>query len=312
MLQGGKHDLGRKWQRCDDGPWRQRAIIRTVRHASSDVSKEAPRDSSDPARRRSRAVARGDAPSVLTVVAEALRIANAVLLVHIGRATAVLKVVKRLSAHEGILDAAKVNPHVRELMHEQRGAVEKFVAVQLLPAIGRRPREIALRGQGVRWRAEAEHVQDQRLVISLPAIAQEAGFRLPSMRHGGPTVLRPSPVHAPVQRVGELPHLTFSVCIPIEIGGGGQRASDEDGRIDRRQLGTPRAPASRDIEEMIEEAPMTSCVWRRPLRSLPEEAQRGQRTLDGLCAGHERALDRYRIAGKCESNTGNAGRDVVG
>ena len=181
VLQGGKHDLRSERQRCDDGPRSQRAVIRTIRHASRDIPKEAPCDSSRSARRRTRAVTRRDAPGVLAIVAEALGIPNGVLLVHVGCATAVLEVVNRLPAHEGILDAAEVNPQVGELMHEQRGAVKKFVAVQPLPAIGRRPGEIALLGQGVRRRAKAEHVQNQRLVISLPAMSQEAGFRLPPM-----------------------------------------------------------------------------------------------------------------------------------
>ena len=140
---------------------------------------EAPCDASHSTCRRSRAVTRRDAPGVLAIAAEAPRIPNGVLLVHVGCATAVLEVVHRLAAHEGVLDAAEVHPHVGELMHEQRGAVQKLVAVQSLPAIRRRPCEIAFLGQGVRRRAKAEHVQNQRLVVSLPVIGQEAGFRLP-------------------------------------------------------------------------------------------------------------------------------------
>jgi hypothetical protein len=58
-------------QRCDDRPRRQRAIVRTIGHASRDISKEAPCDSSHSARRRTRAVARRDAPGVLAIVAKA-------------------------------------------------------------------------------------------------------------------------------------------------------------------------------------------------------------------------------------------------
>jgi hypothetical protein len=62
---------------------------------------------------------------------------------------------------------------------------------------------------------------------------------------------------------------------------------------------------------MVKEASMTGCVWRRPLRSVPEKAQRGQRTLDRLCARHERALDRDGITGKGKADTSDAGRDIV-
>src|SRR5688500_11842551 len=34
VREGGKHDLRSEWQRCGDGPRRQRAIIRTIRHAA--------------------------------------------------------------------------------------------------------------------------------------------------------------------------------------------------------------------------------------------------------------------------------------
>src|SRR5688572_32731570 len=61
---------------------------------------------------------------------------------------------------------------------------------------------------------------------------------------------------------------------------------------------------------MVEEAPVTSCIWRGRLRSLPKEAQRGQRSLHCLCALHKRALDRDGIAGKSKAHTGDARRDV--
>jgi hypothetical protein len=119
------------------------------------------------------------------------------------------------------------------------------------------------------------------------------------------------PIHAPVQRVGEPPHLTLIVRVLIEVDSGGQRAGDQDGRVYGRQLRTPRAPAGRDIEEMIKEAPVPGRVRHRTLWSVPEEAQGGQRTLDRLCAGHERALDRNGIAGESQSHTGDAGRNEV-
>ena len=54
------------------------------------------------------------------------------------------------------------------------------------------------------------------------------------------------------------------------------------------KLTTPRAPAGRDIEEMVKEASVPSRVRHRPLRSVPEETQRGERTLNSFCAGYER------------------------
>src|SRR5436190_9599064 len=62
---------------------------------------------------------------------------------------------------------------------------------------------------------------------------------------------------------------------------------------------------------MVEKASITGRVRHRTLRSVPEEAQRGQRTLNRLRARHPRTLDRDRIAGKHKSHPGDAGWDVM-
>src|SRR5688572_9601326 len=100
------------------------------------MSKEAACDSAHSPCCRTRAVTGGDAPGVLAIAAKAFGVSHRVALVDIGGATAVLEVVARLPPHEGILDAAEVNPQVGELMHEERAAVEHVVAVDPLPAIG--------------------------------------------------------------------------------------------------------------------------------------------------------------------------------
>src|SRR4029453_14466672 len=100
------------------------------------VAEERRRPPPPAGRRRTRAVARRDAPDVLAIVAKAPRIPHRVLLVHVCRAAAVFKVVDGVPPHEGILYAAEVDPQMRELVHEQRRAVEKFVTVQTPPAIG--------------------------------------------------------------------------------------------------------------------------------------------------------------------------------
>ena len=110
VLQRGKHDLGSKRQRGDDGPRRQRAVVRTIGHPSRPVAEEAPRHAFHAARRRSRAVARRDAPDVLAVVAKVPRIPHRVLLVHVRRAAAVLEVVDGMPPHERILYPAEVDP----------------------------------------------------------------------------------------------------------------------------------------------------------------------------------------------------------
>ena len=79
VLQGRKHDLRSERQRRDDGPRSQRAVIRTIRHASREIPMEAPCDAFYSTCRWPRAVTRRDAPGVLAIATEALRISNGVL-----------------------------------------------------------------------------------------------------------------------------------------------------------------------------------------------------------------------------------------
>ena len=55
-------------------------------------------------------------------IAEIMRTALCVLLVHIGCAAAVLEIIQALFPYVVALDAAKVYPDMRELMNEKRAA----------------------------------------------------------------------------------------------------------------------------------------------------------------------------------------------
>ena len=72
MLQRGEHDLGSKRQRGGDGPWRQRAIIGPFGTPRASI-RGTPRDLR-PGASWDRTVTRRDAPGMLPVLAEALRI----------------------------------------------------------------------------------------------------------------------------------------------------------------------------------------------------------------------------------------------
>src|SRR5688572_12961467 len=55
---------------------------------------------------------------------------------------------------------------------------------------------------------------------------------------------------------------------------------------------------------------MAGGVRHRAMRSVPEETQRCQRSLDCVGARHERTLDCNWIAGEGKAHTGNARRNV--
>ena len=94
------------------------------------VVEEAPLDAVDRSR-RPRPVARREPPAQFAVVGKATGFRIAYSLLDIGGPPAVLEVVDPLVAHEGVLDAAEVDPDVRELVGEQRAGVEVFEVVEL-------------------------------------------------------------------------------------------------------------------------------------------------------------------------------------
>ncbi len=112
VIEGGQHDLRREGERGDHRPGGERAVVRAVRDAPRVVVVETPRDAFDPARGCAWAIARRDAPTILAVAHELLRITNRILLLHVAGAAAVLEVINSALAHEVVLNAAKVYPDV--------------------------------------------------------------------------------------------------------------------------------------------------------------------------------------------------------
>jgi hypothetical protein len=55
---------------------------------------------------------------MFAIAIEATRIFNGVLLLDERGPPAVFEIIASLAAHEGILDAAEVNPHMRKLVDE--------------------------------------------------------------------------------------------------------------------------------------------------------------------------------------------------
>src|SRR6202050_4610917 len=117
-----------------------------IRNASSHVTEELALDGDHFNRVGAGAVARGYSPAIAAIAGEPERVAHCILLLYISRPTAVLKIVDAFGAHERVLDAAKINPHMRELVREQRPRVKIFISLATLPPAGRSPTGIAALG----------------------------------------------------------------------------------------------------------------------------------------------------------------------
>src|SRR5207244_4864418 len=108
-----------------------------------------------------------------------------------------------------------------------------------------------LLGQRVGGRAEAENIQEQRLVVALPAVREEPGLRPPAVRDGGGAVLRPAPVDAAIKGVGQGADLVLLWRVVVEVSGGGEHAGKQKCRIDRGELAVARAAAALHVEEVV-------------------------------------------------------------
>src|SRR5659263_398158 len=118
VIERGKHNLGREWQRRRHGPRRDRAVVGSVRHAAPHVTEEPALDAGYVDGVRTGTFARGQSPAMPAIVRELERVVDRVLTLYIGRASAVLEIVDALGTHEGILNTAKVDPDMGELVRE--------------------------------------------------------------------------------------------------------------------------------------------------------------------------------------------------
>src|ERR1700680_716367 len=102
-------------------------------------------------------------------------------------------------------------------MHEKRPSIQKIVAVHVLPLVSRRPRMVTVAFERIGRRAQRQHVEYDRLVVTLPTVMQESALRLPALPERLAAVLRPSPVDAVKERVDDLAQLDFVSSVGIEV-----------------------------------------------------------------------------------------------
>ena len=130
------------------------------------------------------------------------------------------------------------------------------------------------------------------------------------MSHCCTAVLRPLPVGAAIERVGEGANFLLVRRLRIEIKPRRQRAREQKRAVYRRKLALPGAATALHIEEMVIETPVAGRVRFGALRTVPEKTQRRQRPLD--CGGtrHESAFDPHRIRRQRQAGGRNAGRPI--
>src|SRR5208282_3918934 len=122
-------------------------------------------------------------------------------------------------------------------------------------------------------RAQPQDVEQQAFVVALPTVWDESALRPPAVRECGCAIASPVPIGALVERIGEAADLGLVGGVTVKIGGDRQRAREQKGRIDGRQLALPNAPACFDVQKMIEEAVVAGGLGLGTLRALQQVSQ---------------------------------------
>ncbi len=196
-------------------------------------------------------------------------------------------------------------------MAEERREEDVLVPLPALPAVVARPLLPYRRVDGMRRRAEGEELQDHRLVVAVPVGFDELRLGLPPHADARRPRLRPAPLDARVELLGELPDLALVRVVAVEVLAAEEDAGEQQRGVDRRQLDLLEALAGLGNEEVVEEAAVAGRAARlRPLRRLPEETQRAQHALARLVAAHPAALDADRVGGEPEAGGGHGGEGL--
>ena len=231
-----------------------------------------------------RTVACGEAPDPVRIAAPFQPVDGAPRPIDEGRAAAILEIVEASLAHDGITDAAKVDPRVAVLMSEQRPETDVPSRTLAAPElwVARRPLLPQVRRSRVRRRAERQDVDEHPFIVADPVGGNEfASFRVPAHGHCLAAVAAEEiPVGAPIERVRKLPDLALARIVAVIILPGKERAHEEDRGIDARQLDVAKALAVLHVEEVVEEALVAArAALAGALRGVPEEAQSSQREI---------------------------------
>jgi hypothetical protein len=155
-------------------------------------------------------------------------------------------------------------------------------------------------------RAKSQNIEQSRLVVAFPAMLQKPELRGPTVGDGFCSVLRPLPIGAAIERVGQGANFGLGFGVRIKKLRGGQRPCQEESGIDRRQLAAPGAPASLHIQKVVIEAAIPRGVRLGALWAVPEKAERRQGPFHGRAPSHEAPFNAHRITGQCEAGGGNA------
>ena len=196
---------------------------------------------------------------------------------------------------------AEVEPGMRILMRKERIVAADVVEAGVVDD-GTREADPALRRHRMSRRTDREQVDHHQLAIVVPARFEKARVRLPAHGEGLAAIEHPWPVHALIDRRGQL--LNPRV---LKVPARGQYAAKQQGGVDGRKLRTGIALSGFHIRKVIEkpvrlrqmvQVPIERCPYpfhnlrMRQVAAMIGDAQRGQSEARGGDAGHPARIAR--------------------
>src|SRR6202162_5472874 len=209
MAQRRQGKFGCERQRCEHRARIDGAIVGPVGHATCGIAEKTAFPTVDLQCLETGPVVCRDTPTVLAIAFKPERITPCVFALHIRGAPAIFEIVALFLAHEEIAYAGKIDPGLRKMMNEERPRIKKFVIVDVFPLIGRRPFDVAALWKVMGRRCQTKNIENDRIVIAIPAIMQKSALRLPSLPDGRSTAARPLPIDATVDRIGTFANLSL-------------------------------------------------------------------------------------------------------
>src|ERR1019366_5594775 len=183
MAQRRQSNFRREWQRREYRTRVDGTVIGPIRHTARGIAEKTAFPTVDLQCLETGPLVCRDTPTVLAIAFKPERITPCVFALHIRGAPAVFEIVALFLAHEEIAYAGKIDPGLRKMVNEERPRIKKFVIVDIFPLIGRGPADVAALRKRMGRRCQTQNIENDRLIIAIPAIMQKSALRLPSLPH---------------------------------------------------------------------------------------------------------------------------------
>src|ERR1700688_1092564 len=101
----------------------------------------------------------------------------------------------------------------------------------------------------MRKRTQSKQIDHHHLAVVVPAIGEKSDLRSPTVRQQRRVLRQPAPINAVKDLIGQQTDLGMF----LEVLAAGENSAEQDGGVNRRNLGIPHSLAGVNVGEMVEE-----------------------------------------------------------